>query len=170
MVVISLLAVASALVGIAATRFIDRDETYVISASYAFDVTDPEQLAGYADEIFIGRVMGPGRSVERDGEAYTDYPILVQERLKGRAVGTVTVRQTGGTVEGDTFVLEDQPLLREGGEYLLVVTRESDRPQLTLVAGPESAQPVRGPTHRAEVVGAWKRAVQNQRVPETFGR
>jgi len=163
-----IVAVFAALAGVIVSSLGNRGETYIISASYAFDVSDPEQLAGYANDIFIGRVVGPGKSVELGGEVYTDYRVVVQERLKGRVVDTVTVRQTGGTAEGDTWVLEDQPLLRPGGEYLLVVTREPDRPQLTLVAGPESARAVRDSADRTETREAWKRAIQNQRPPDTL--
>lgn len=141
-------------------------QTRTIRPSYAFDVTDPELLAGYSDVVALVTVTDGGESVTVGEEVYTDYRVTIQQALKGDVSGVVEVRQTGGKNGEDTFVLEDQPLLVQGQSYVLVLGAEPDRTEMTVVAGPISAKPLPpGQTKRNNVLQAWRSAVARQRNP-----
>lgn len=91
-----------------------------INASYAFDVTDPNQVAGFADYVFVGRVLDDGSTVEWQEGIYTEFRISVlSSPFKGQLPAEVVVRQLGGTLGEDTWVLEGQPTLVRGQTYVL---------------------------------------------------
>lgn len=140
-------------------------QTRTIRSSYTIDVSDPEVLVGSAGELVVATVLDDGSTQSVDGAVYTDYGVEIDQVLKGDLDGTVTVRQLGGSDGETTFVLEDQPALKQGKTYVLVLNREPDRPQLTVVGGPLSARPL-PPEHarREAVLRAWQTAVSNQKL------
>jgi len=101
---------AAALLGGLAVDVANPPKTNTINASYAFDVTGPNQVAGFADYVFVGRVLDGGSTLEWQEGIYTDFRISVLPApIKGRVPAEVVVRQLGGTLGEDTWVLEDQP-------------------------------------------------------------
>lgn len=165
--VIALAALAA--VGVLAVDAANPPQTYTIEASYAFDVSDPAQLAGFADQVFIGRVVDGGTAVEVDEQVFTDFRVRVDGApMKGQLPEQVTVRQIGGTSGEDTWTLQDQPLLVPGKSYLLVTGNEPGQQQLGLVSGPISAQRLGDDADRQAAIDDWTRAVRDQRVPEAL--
>lgn len=161
--------VAAAARGVVAVDAANPPQTFTIEASYAFDVTDPEQLAGFADYVFIGRVVGKAGAVEVDERVFTDFQVDVDgPQLKGRLPNDVVVRQIGGTVGEDTWVLEDQPLLVPGRSYLLVAGDEPGQEAVGLGAGPLNVREVRTAADHEAAVKDWTQAVRDQRVPDAL--
>lgn len=154
----------AAAVGAAIASAIDAPMHTQISGSYSFDVTDRRQLAGYADYVVVGRVM-EGAAFEDDGIVSTDYTVRVQSSLLGAPPSTLTVRQLGGTLNGDTWSLEEQPTLQPGEAYLLVLTDEPGVEAMTLVAGPLSAVIVGSPQELDRAENEWREAIANKRDP-----
>ncbi|MCY7287031.1 MAG: hypothetical protein LH624_01950 [Cryobacterium sp.] len=141
-------------------------KTITIESSYAFDVTNPEYLAGNADIIAVVTVLDNGAPFVRPEGVWTDYAVKIDQTLKGEIPATATVRQAGGVDGEETFVIEDQPLLRQGKAYVLVLSREPDRPELTLSAAPLSARPLPPEQARRDaVLTAWRTAILRQKVP-----
>lgn len=141
-------------------------QTRTISPSYAFDVTNPELLAGFSKSVAVVTIEDAGTPVKLDQQIYTDYRATVQQALKGSLTGAIEVRQTGGQDGEDTYVLEDQPLLRKGEQYVLVLGQNAGEAEFTIVAGPLSARPLPpGQVRRDEVLGAWRSAVAKQKNP-----
>lgn len=162
------IAIAAVLVALAATavtfslRSDSASGVFPIENSYAFDVSDKEQLAGYADDIYIGSVSAI-RSIDEEA-ATTQYEVQIDEVLKGRLDGTVIVSQSGYRKGDATYVSEDQPLLHIGAVYLLVTNPDvREKGQHTLVAGPASA--VSASENRGEIIREYARAIRNQYYP-----
>lgn len=160
----ALLAVATAWLTV---DYLDAPETHVIEASYAFDVTDPELVAGYVDALALVTVNSDGERASTDVGMWTDYEVSVQEVLKGDlSQNTTTVRQHGGHDGEDVIVTEGQPLLESGGHYVLALTRSSSDGPWTVIGGPLSAKKLPAQaSERAQVVTAWRTAVAHQRKP-----
>src|SRR5687767_290101 len=99
----------------------------------------------------------------------TTYPIRIQQHLKGD-VGkeTISIRQTGGKVGKDVWIVEGVEPLVSGRSYVLAIT--NDRGGFTLLAGPHSSETVPDGAARSSVLSTWQDAVQNQRWPEHLPR
>ena len=148
-----------------------------ISAAYMFDLTDKRQLVGWADDVFVGRVIEQSSSgfVPSAGEKlmasqmpYTLFRVEVLESLKGSLSGVVELRQDGDA----TTLLESDPQLK-AGEVCLFVTHGSYDPKATQTGDqPAPGRPrvingfgdVRVPeaTARGAVVAEFRDAVENQ--------
>lgn len=157
---------AASAIGYVAWDVSDPPETQTISGSYAFDVNNPELLAGYSDALAVVTVLDEGTATKVDEAVYTDFTVQLEQALKGELPAKLTVRQTGGKDGEDTFVLEDQPLLNQGQSYVVALSQEPGRSQFTLVAGPLSAKPLPSETaKRDEVLNAWATAIEQQKQP-----
>lgn len=165
---------AVALLGASTWALVDHllpPRTYVIQVGYVFDVSDPELVAGYADVLAVVTVEDTGHPSPIDVDHYTDYRVSVHEVLKGDVLEPeVTVRQHGARDAGwageDTYVLDEQPLLQAGQEYVLALTEEAG-PAWMVLGGPLSARPLPGDeAERAEVLASWRRAIEHQRMPD----
>ncbi len=82
---------------------------------HVFDVADELPLVGFADNVFLGRVIeelgteeiprsGPGQEappqeVDTPARPRTEFSVKVLRNVKGNLSGNVTVSQTGGWVE-----------------------------------------------------------------------
>ncbi|HZJ07731.1 MAG TPA: hypothetical protein VFD59_20050 [Nocardioidaceae bacterium] len=133
----------------------------VIEASYAFDVTDRGYVAGYADTIVVATV---DQVVETQADRQTTlYRVSIEEALEGDPGRSAVVRQLGYDDGRDRFVPEDQPMLAEGGSYLLALTR-ADGGQYTVIGGPVAATELTGGS-RARIEDTWRAAVADQRYP-----
>lgn len=99
-----------------------RSDISRMHVSYAFDATDDRELAGFADNIFTGRVVAQAGTHTRGGNPapWTLYNVEVLENLKGTLPDRVLVNQEGGysIEEGLTVLVEGDQLLRPGETYL----------------------------------------------------
>ncbi|MDP9433219.1 MAG: hypothetical protein M3P91_11035 [Actinomycetota bacterium] len=135
-------------------------------------MTDPRQVDGYVDHIFLGRVEESFPSFRSPvGTPYTDHRVRLEGRaLKGNPGTVVTVRQMGGTVGEDTWTLDDHLMLEVGQRYLLTASNKPDAAALTLPAGPLSVQPVSSAADAQAKAAAWRTAIEHQRYRTTSGR
>ena len=103
----------------------------VAPASYAqvqcvTDFSDDRKLAGFADDIFFGRV--DRRLGQVDGPVpRTQFRVTVLETLKGSLSGPIVVSQEGGTDRlCIKFRMADDPHLIESGKTYLLFTKRWD--------------------------------------------
>src|ERR687898_1987937 len=96
---------------------------------YAFNPRDDRALAGYATDIFIGRVLdqtgAAGAPTSAPGQELpqSQFAVEVLDVVKGQAGGVVTVNQVGGldTQVGELMLLEGDLLLRPGASELFLL-------------------------------------------------
>lgn len=136
-------------------------KTYLIESGYAFDVTNPNFVAGYADDVIVGLVA---EIVDANANAQRSlYAVDIQESLKGAARGRIVVSQLGYVDSGDLYVLEDQAMLQEGHTYLLAITTE-DSGQHTVIGGPQAVVDLNS-IDRDTLIRRWTQAVASQQYP-----
>ncbi len=126
-------AAATAVVGYRARN--DVSQVFRIESSYAFDVTNLPYLAGYADNVFLARVV----AVDGVQEPHTVYRVQVDDVLKGSLSGEVAVAQLGNRSGNDVWVEEEQPLLEVGSRYLLVTNPRIGSDVEVVLGGPAAS-------------------------------
>ena len=112
----------------------------IAHATWVIDASNDRELAGFADDIFFGRVAEKVGQTTLGSYPQTDYRVEVLEVLKGSLSGTVAVSQQGGVMpDGACFRMAGDPQLMEAGKsYLLATTRipaENGGGNLALSAG-----------------------------------
>ena len=118
------------MVGILAWRFVS-DWWYGGPVIYehgpwVIDASDDRELAGFADDIFFGRVMGNAGQTMVGGTPQTHYRVAVLEALKGSLSGTIAVSEQGGVWPGGApFRMDGDPHLLEAGKSYLLATHGS---------------------------------------------
>lgn len=132
-----------------------------IQTSYAFDVTDTKRLVGWADHVFIGKVVEMSGSSDEYGLLETQFKVEVAENIKGELQGKVTVNQQGG-YEGKNLILaENDQLLKEGESYLFISRQNEEKEWHTIV-------PVYGDilinseAHKEELLTKYEKAYQKE--------
>lgn len=141
----------------------------LIRPSYAFDVGDREQLAGYADNVFVGRVVEIVGVDDDDKGPYTIFRVSVEVSLKGDLQGTALVRQLGGKVGKDVWLVENDEQLAVGSTYVLVTSESLKQAGAhMLLAGPISHQAIKTQTDRQSILDVWREAIRNQRTPDAL--
>jgi hypothetical protein len=129
----------------------------------AADFSNDRRLAGFARDVFFGRVTGDGRTLDKQPLPETDFPVQVLGTLKGSAAGSATVVQQGGELPGrddELVVMEgDQPL--QPGETYLFATRSDPQGRRFLVAKYGDIR-VRSAAHKDELRARFTQAVQSQ--------
>jgi hypothetical protein len=140
----------------------------VIAPSYAFDVSDPRQVAGFADHVFVGTVVDSRSARTGQGPPMIRHRIRVDQTLKGELGGTVDVHAHGGKTLWSEWVVSGETALLEGQTFLLAVTGSGSR--LLSVGGPTAPQRIDSVAHRAEVIAYWQDAIAHQRWPDGLPR
>lgn len=136
----------------------DPAETFPIESSYAFDVTNLAHLAGYADNVFVGRVI----AVDDVQAPQTVYSVEVRNALKGRLSGVIAVAQLGYRDGNDVWVEEEQPLLVVGGQYLLVTNQRIGSDVEVVLGGPAASVNLDNEAEGrgTDVLGTYRNAVE----------
>ncbi|KAB5607941.1 hypothetical protein [Bifidobacterium jacchi] len=114
-------------------------EVTKIDASYAESYDSYDAMAKAADLVVDGEIVKATGTTEIGGVPATYYEVLVHSvaMRSGTAPKTVTVLQTGGVKDGQTFQVEGDPLLRPGDRELLYLKRGADDPNVFYtLAGP----------------------------------
>jgi hypothetical protein len=145
-----------------------------VDASYAFDVSDPRELALFADNIFIGRVDTEIGTFNDGRMPNTHYRVEVLENVKGRLKGRVRVNQDGGFNEDENTVIlmQGDQLLKAGDTYLLVTKgalrrNGNGKPKVlwhTLVPVYGDV-PIANEAERVEIVEKFQRALRETGQP-----
>ncbi len=110
----------------------------VPSGTSSAGLSDAGQLVGFADEVFVGRVLT--KVGQRDGALpQTRFRIEVLESFKGNLGGEMIVNQPGGyRRQSNELVLSyGDSLLEPGAIYLIAVQRDNNTglPSLIPVVG-----------------------------------
>lgn len=93
---------------------------------WVIDASDDRELAGFADDIFFGRVTESVGQTMVGGTPQTHYRVAVLEALKGSLSGTIAVSEQGGVWPGGApFRMEGDPDLLEPGKSYLLATHGS---------------------------------------------
>ncbi|WP_052342743.1 hypothetical protein [Bacillus sp. EB01] len=129
---------ASLVLGIFGPKFFNENtpENPLISTieySHAFDVSDTRKLVGWADNVFIGKVIKQSGTKSIDGIPETQFKVEVSENIKGSLDETVIVNQQGGYSEDQLILVENDQLLQEGKQYLFVTKHLKEENWNTLV-------------------------------------
>ncbi|KAB2947524.1 MAG: hypothetical protein MPEBLZ_04369 [Candidatus Methanoperedens nitroreducens] len=107
-------------------------ETNYLSADFIFNVTDDRELVGFADNVFVGKVIAqtgnksntpPPEAGDVPGfSPQTQFSVEVFENIKGNISGIVTMSQEGGYKEKYSVIqltlIEGDKLLEPGKTYL----------------------------------------------------
>jgi hypothetical protein len=95
-------------------------------ASYVTDVSDPRKLIGLADNAFIGTVKSSGKThyIGSTKIPSTLYSVEIDENIKGKLFGLVTINQDGGVTEDNNKILLNGDELLEAGRQYLFATRK----------------------------------------------
>jgi len=110
-----------------------------INADFAFNVSDDRELVGFADNVFIGKVIAqtgdkpntpPAEAGNVSGfSPQTQFSVEVLENIKGNLNGIITVSQYGGYEEkggvNELHLIEGDKLLEPGKTHLFA-TRFND--------------------------------------------
>ncbi|ONH31128.1 hypothetical protein [Pseudofrankia asymbiotica] len=103
-------------------------------ASFAFDIDDEKQVTVFADNVFVGRVIGRVGSRTEDG-LEVQFRVRVLENIKGTLPAEVTVNQQGGydPAENRLVVFADDLPLSSGRIYIFSTRYSTDLRFHTLV-------------------------------------
>lgn len=104
-----------------------------IENSSAFDLSDTPQLVGWADNVFIGKVLVQDGTKSLDGIPETQFKVEVTDNIKSELEGTVIINQQGGYKEHELILVENDQLLKEGQSYLFVTKYLEEENWHTLV-------------------------------------
>jgi hypothetical protein len=134
---------------------------------YDLDPTDDRELADYATDIFIGRVLGQtgavGAPTSAPGHAVpqSQFTVEILHLLKGKAGGVVTVNQIGGldTQAGATMLMEGDELLRPGASELFLVVFVHERGWYQIAAAGYGHLPADDPTQREALIDRFAQAI-----------
>ncbi|ESU33944.1 hypothetical protein G3A_03875 [Bacillus sp. 17376] len=126
-----------------------------------FDVTDPQRLVGWADNVFVGKVVEMSGTSDKYGMLETQFKVEVAENIKGELQGEVTVNQQGG-YEGESLILvENDQLLEEGESYLFVSGKNEEQNWHTVVPVYGDIM-IESEAHKEEMLNKYKKAYQEE--------
>lgn len=132
-----------------------------IEYSNSFDVSETNKLVGWADSVFIGRVVEQSGSKSIDGFPETQFKVEVLQSIKGDLTGTVTVNQQGGYEGNQLTLIENDSLLEEGKSYLLVTKYLEDENWHTLVPVYGDIE-IQNENQKQELINKYQTAFENQ--------
>lgn len=157
--------------------------------SFAFYVSDDRKLVGHADDVFVGLVLRQageeGLPTSEPGMemAQTQFSVELLENIKGELSGAVTVNQLGGYEEHtadrdypehgvekgelvrELILVDDNPLLEPGRQYLFATNPEYGKEWHQIVAQGFGNLPIEDAHHRRALVQRFVEATENQIDP-----
>ncbi|MBT2638226.1 hypothetical protein [Bacillus sp. ISL-39] len=132
-----------------------------VQTSHAFDVTDPQRLVGWADNVFVGKVTKMSGTSEERGMLETQFKVEVAETIKGELQGEVTVSQQGGYEGKNLILVENDQLLKEGESYLFISRKNEEHDWHTVVPVYGDIL-INGEAHQEELITKYEKAYQEQ--------
>ena len=119
------------------------DDAVVAQPMYSLDPNDDREMAAYATDIFVGRVLATSGAVGAPTTApgadlpQTQYAVEVVQTSKGDAAGVVTVNQVGGidAQSGQVFLLAGDAPVQPGASELFLTVDVPERGWHQIVAG-----------------------------------
>jgi hypothetical protein len=132
-----------------------------VEYSNTFDVSNPNLLVGWADSVFIGKVVEQSGTKALDGLPETQFKVEVVETIKGDLTGTVTVNQQGGYDGNELILVENDSMLTKGKSYLFVTKYLKEENWHTLVPVYGDIK-ITSDTHRQELLEKYQKAYKEQ--------
>jgi len=132
-----------------------------VQTSHAFDVTDPQRLVGWADNVFIGKVIKMSGTSEERGMLETQFKVEVAESIKGELQGEVTVNQQGGYEGKKLILVENDQLLKEGESYLFI-SRKNEEHDFHTVVPVYGDILINSEAHKEELLTKYEKAYQEE--------
>jgi hypothetical protein len=132
-----------------------------VQTSHAFDVTDPQRLVGWADNVFIGKVIKMSGTSEERGMLETQFKVEVAESIKGELQGEVTVNQQGGYEGKKLILVENDKLLKEGESYLFI-SRKNEEHDFHTVVPVYGDILINSEAHKEELLTKYEMAYQEE--------
>lgn len=113
----------------------EETETVIVHTTSAVDLSNPNQLTGWADNVFIGKVVKKKDTKKLNTVPETQFDVEVKKNIKGELSRTVIVNQQGGydKEENKLYLIEQDKLLEDGKKYLFVTKYNKDQNFHTLV-------------------------------------
>jgi hypothetical protein len=132
-----------------------------VQTSHAFDVTDPQRLVGWADNVFIGKVIKMSGTSEERGMLETQFKVEVAESIKGELQGEVTVNQQGGYEGKKLILVENDQMLKEGESYLFI-SRKNEEHDFHTVVPVYGDILINSEAHKEELLTKYEKAYQEE--------
>lgn len=145
-------------------QYFSQPRTINAHVSHVADFSDTRRLTGFADNVFIGRVLEQTGTHSPDGVLpETLFKVDVIRSLKGSLSGTVAVNQQGGfsAEENALILIEEDGLLETGKVYMFATKTGGDGAWQTLV--PEFGDlHIGNSAQQADLVQKFEKAVKEQ--------
>ena len=106
-----------------------------VASATTFVNVDERMLTRAADAIVIGTVASIETIGKADGRIATLVTVDVESEYKGRVGSRVTLRQTGGSLDGRRLWVAGSPQFRVGERQLLFLSRRADGSAQTTALG-----------------------------------
>ncbi|MGM7723723.1 hypothetical protein [Metabacillus sp. Hm71] len=138
-------------------------ETEIINmdVGYEVDVSDPRKLVGYADHVFIGKVIEQAGTKKISGFPETQFNVKVLETIKGDLNGTIIVNQNGGYDGNQLTVINGDSLIKPGKTYLFATKYLESENWHTLVPAYGDVL-IENEEKQKELIETYKKAYENQ--------
>lgn len=109
--------------------FLPSNSVVVMDAEYAFDLSDTEQLVGWADNVFVGKIQRIVNTVNDDISPVTTYEVSVVENLKGELSGTVLVSHRIGYshLQRATFKFKNDNYMKTSESYIIICRYDKEK-------------------------------------------
>jgi hypothetical protein len=145
-------------------QFASQPRVIHTEVSFVSDFRDSRKLVGFADNVFVGRVLEQAGTHSPDGiMPETLFKVDVIRSIKGNLAGTVTVNQQGGfsAAENALILMEEDSLLEAGKTYLFATRTGGNGSWHTLV--PEFGDlRIGNGQQQAELVQKFEKAAKEQ--------
>ncbi|MFS0862201.1 hypothetical protein [Fredinandcohnia sp. 179-A 10B2 NHS] len=132
-----------------------------MEANTVIDITNPREVVGFADNVFLGKVIKQVDTKSLSGYPETQFEVEVLDNIKGELEGTVKVNQQGG-YDGDyLFLMEDDKLIEAGQTYLFATRYLKDENWHTLI--PVGGDiPFTGDEEKNEIIETYQQAFKEE--------
>jgi uncharacterized protein with beta-barrel porin domain len=132
-----------------------------METGYAVDVSDTRKLVGYAEHVFVGKVIKQAGTKKISGYPETQFEVQVLQTIKGDLDKTITVNQSGGYEGNELTVVNGDSLITPGKTYLFATKYLESENWHTLV--PKYGDIViNNEREKTELIEKYKKAYDNQ--------
>lgn len=132
-----------------------------MEVGYAVDVSDPRKLVGFADNVFIGRVIEQVSTKKISGYPETQFEVKVLKKIKGDLDGTIIVNQNGGYEGNQLTVVNGDSLIKPGKTYLFATKYLESEDWHTLVPNYGDVL-IDNEIEQTEFIEKYKKAYENE--------
>lgn len=137
-----------------------------INADSVIDTSDPKQVVGFSDNVFLGKVIKRIGTKNLGNYPETQFEVEVLDNIKGEVKGTIIVNQAGGFEGDELFLMEGDKQLIDGKTYLFATKYLPDEDWHTVV--PVGGDiPYNNEEEKAELIVKYKKAFKEE-IPFEF--